>query len=188
MEMNIKDFDTLDLTPIDEQLNKEALEQQLVVERQEEETFRLSLNSRRDERHFAFTLLYALDRSDYSVSIEDMIDIFEQQFELVNAQKLFAVSLVKGAIEHQEELDEQIKKHLNNWRIERLGCCTLLILRLALWELQQPDTINSIVINEAIELAHQFAEKDAYRFINGILDKMCKEGPVQDIATAQPAQ
>jgi len=185
METNIKSFDAIDLTPIDEQLNKEALEQQLAIEREEEEKFRLNLNSRRDERHFAFTLLYALDRSDYSIPIEDMIDIFEQQFELVDAQKLFAVSLVQGAIEHRDALDEQIKKHLNNWRIERLGCCTLLILRLALWELQQPNAINSIVINEAIELAHQFAEKDAYRFINGILDKMCKDSNTSpDIATA----
>ncbi len=175
MEMNIKVFDNIDLTPIDDQLNKEALEQQLAVEREEEEKFRLYLNTRRDERHFAFTLLYASDRFDYSIPIENMIDIFEQQFELIDAQKLFAVSLVQGAIEHRDILDEQIKKHLTNWRIERLGCCTLLILRLALWELQQPDAIASVVINEAVELAHQFAEKDAYRFINGILDKMCKD-------------
>ena len=46
---------------------------------------------------------------------------------------------------------------------------------MALWELQQPKAIASIVINEAVELAKIFAEKDAYKFVNGILDQYCKQ-------------
>ena len=29
-----------------------------------------------------------------------------------------------------------------------------------------------IVINEAVELAKEFAEKDSYKFVNGVLDRM----------------
>jgi N utilization substance protein B len=46
---------------------------------------------------------------------------------------------------------------------------------MALWELNQKGAIPSIIINEAIELAKQFAEQDSYRFINGILDEICKD-------------
>ena len=67
-----------------------------------------------------------------------------------------------------------IRPLLKNWKLERLGCCTLLILRMAFWELQQENAVTSIVINEAIELAKTFAEKDSYRFVNGILDEACK--------------
>ena len=83
--------------------------------------------------------------------------------------------MAKGSVEMREELDSQIKPLLKNWKFERLGCCTRLILRLALWELKQPDSIPSIVINEAIELAKAFAEKDAYKFINGLLDEASKK-------------
>jgi N utilization substance protein B len=101
--------------------------------------------SRRDMRALAFHFIYAVDRFD------------------------------KGAIEMQEQADEIIKPLLRNWKLERLGCCTRLILRLAIWELHQSDAMPSIVINEAIELAKCFAEKDAYKFINGILDEASKK-------------
>jgi N utilization substance protein B len=47
---------------------------------------------------------------------------------------------------------------------------------LGLWELLNTDTDPRIVMNEAIELAKCFAEDDAYRFINGLLDRAVKEG------------
>ncbi|MFH0898196.1 MAG: transcription antitermination factor NusB, partial [bacterium] len=86
----------------------------------------------------------------------------------------FALSLARGTIEHRKQFDDQIKPHLKNWKLERLGCCTRLILRMALWELSQPNSVPSILINEAVELAKTFAEKDAYKFVNGILDEICK--------------
>jgi len=43
------------------------------------------------------------------------------------------------------------------------------------WELLFTDTPTSIIINEAIELAKDFAEKDAYKFVNGLLDKVASK-------------
>jgi N utilization substance protein B len=37
------------------------------------------------------------------------------------------------------------------------------------------DTSPTIIINEAVELAKCFAEKDAYKFVNGILDEALKK-------------
>jgi N utilization substance protein B len=122
----------------------------------------------------AFFLIYAVDRFDYTVSLDDVLEQFKIGFDVDLPRDSFAVELAKGTIDSHKELDEQIKPYLKNWKLERLGCCTRLILRLSLWELQQPDAIPSIVINEAIELAKMFAEKDAYKFINGILDEICK--------------
>jgi N utilization substance protein B len=44
-----------------------------------------------------------------------------------------------------------------------------------MWELFHTDMPTSIVINEAVELAKCFSEKDAYKFVNGILDEAVKE-------------
>lgn len=169
-------FDNLNETPIDAELTKESDEQghggeELVFE---DIIKNLSISSRRDERVIAFFLVYAVDRFDYSVSLDDIVEQFKVGFDLDVPHDSFAMVLAQGTIEKRQDLDEQIRPNLKNWKLERLGCCTRLILRMALWELQQPDAIPSIVINEAIELAKNFAEKDAYKFINGILDEICK--------------
>lgn len=131
--------------------------------------------SRRDLRALAFHLFYAVDRFDYSITVDDVVKDFADGFDLQIPIDSLAIVMAKGAIEMRQEIDDQIKPLLKNWKIERLGCCTLLILRLALWELRQGDAIPSVVINEAIELAKCYAEKDAYKFINGILDEACKQ-------------
>ena len=46
---------------------------------------------------------------------------------------------------------------------------------MALWELMETETPSTIVLNEAIELAKCFSEKDAYKFVNGVLDKAVKQ-------------
>ncbi|MFH1644668.1 MAG: transcription antitermination factor NusB [bacterium] len=131
--------------------------------------------SRRDFRSLAFHLIYAMDRFDYQISLEEIIQDFQSGFEVEIEPGSYAVQMAKGVIDSREELDQKIKPLLKNWKIERLGVCTRLILRMALWELMQPDAISSIVINEAIELTKAFAEKDAFRFVNGILDEACKK-------------
>lgn len=175
--MNHKHNEEINQVPVDAELNQDQLEQELAHEECidiEEIIKNLKVTSRRDERVMAFFLIYAVDRFDYTVPLDDVLEQFRVGFDVDMSRDSFSVELAKGTIDSHKELDEQIKPHLKNWKLERLGCCTRLILRLSLWELQQPGAIPSIVINEAIELAKMFAEKDAYKFINGILDEICK--------------
>jgi transcription antitermination protein NusB len=162
-----------DLTPIDAELDLELLPKAQEEENDWEPTF--TLQTRRDERQLALYLLYALDRAEYSIALDDAIRAFERGFDIKIPKRSFVMTVVKGVIDNRDNLDEQLKPCLKNWRLERLGCCTHLILQLALWELQQKDAVTSIVINEAVELAKTFAEKDAYRFVNGILDEIAKK-------------
>ncbi len=176
MNDNKNNLDDLNIIPIDQELDEEALAQQQLQEDLEDElALKIKLSSRRDERHLAFYLLYAIDRSDYELELEDAIDDFEQAFEGLIPRQSFAVIVVDGVIKQRELFDQQLVPHLKNWRLERIGCCTKLILHMAMWEFTQDNAIASIIINEAIELAKEFAEKDAYKFINGILDEMTKK-------------
>jgi len=127
--------------------------------------------SRRDSRCLAFQIMYAWDRFDYDMPLENIVENFEKGFDIEIPMDSLAVQMVQGSTEQTKELDEIVKPLLQNWKIERIGCCTKLILRLALWELIQPESIPSVVINEAVELAKAFAEQDAHKFVNGILDK-----------------
>ncbi|HJF54192.1 MAG TPA: transcription antitermination factor NusB [Limosilactobacillus coleohominis] len=85
--------------------------------------------------------------------------------------------LVSGVQEHQADLDAIISTYLtNNWTIDRLARPNLVILRIALYELQYEKELPApIVINEALELAKSFSDDKSRRFINGVLGHYEKE-------------
>jgi len=131
--------------------------------------------SRREKRSLIFHLLYAAEAFDYQSSLESIVDNFNRGFGLDIPFESDVFADAQAIIENRDNLDEECKPLLSNWRFERIGMCTKLILRYALWELQSTDTNPTIIINEAVELAKCFAEKDAYKFVNGILDEALKK-------------
>ncbi len=131
--------------------------------------------SRRDIRSIIFHLLYALESLEYSASAQSVALGFNSEYDMCIPVDGEIISTVTSVVDKRVELDDYLLPFLANWRLERLGCCTRLIVRLALWEMLYTDTPSTIVINEAIELAKCFSEKDAYKFVNGILDEVAKK-------------
>jgi N utilization substance protein B len=89
------------------------------------------------------------------------------------AIRLFAEPLIRGALTHRDESDEQIRKHAKNWELHRIAAVDRNILRLAIYEMLHRDDIPPIVsINEAVDIAKKFSTQDSGKFVNGILDKI----------------
>ena len=81
--------------------------------------------------------------------------------------------LVHGVQANKENIDEQIRQHLENWKIDRLAKVDLAILRIAVFELQfLNDVPKNVVLNEAIEIAKRFGDEQSSKFINGVLSKI----------------
>ena len=131
--------------------------------------------SRTQVRSLIFHVLYALDASDYADTVSQVIDNINYGYDQNVPLDGEVAASVSTIIEHREKIDTIIQRFLENWRLSRLGICTRLILRIGVWELLFTDAPSSVVINEAIELAKDFAEKDAYKFINGILDQVAEK-------------
>lgn len=92
------------------------------------------------------------------------------------AMRLFAEPLIRGAIEHREAIDAEIKKYAKNWDIHRIAAVDRSILRLAIYEMLHRQDIPPIVsINEAVDIAKRFSTEDSGKFVNGILDKVKSE-------------
>jgi transcription antitermination factor NusB len=88
----------------------------------------------------------------------------------------YAQELVRGAVEHQERIDELIRSQADNWRLERMPAVDRNILRLAIYEmLFEKDTPKLVVLDEAIELAKKFGSEQSGRFVNGLLDGLLKQ-------------
>ena len=89
---------------------------------------------------------------------------------------LYAQSLVRGTVDHREEIDSMIRGQADNWRLERMPAVDRNILRLAIYEmLYERDTPKLVVVDEAIELAKKFGSEQSGRFVNGLLDGLLKQ-------------
>ena len=131
--------------------------------------------SRHDVRVLILYLLYVLNINDYEASLNSIVDAIKVGFDFDIPKDSYVFETAQRISENREALDKKFEPLLKNWKIDRLGLCTRLILQIALWELENSDTHPNIIINEAIELAKEFSEKDAYKFVNGILDQLQKK-------------
>ena len=84
----------------------------------------------------------------------------------------FALSIIDGVVEHEEELIDIANKYLNNWNISRLGLTDAAIIKIAIYELLYTDTPKKVCIDEAIELAKDYSDEKVVGMINGVLDKV----------------
>jgi N utilization substance protein B len=94
----------------------------------------------------------------------------------------FARGLFLGAVNDIAHLDQLVRAHAENWRLERMAAVDRSILRLAVYELLHcPETPPHAVINEALEIARRFSGEGSVEFVNGILDSVLKSLPTSGI-------
>ncbi len=128
--------------------------------------------SRSEARKICMTCLYQIDilkqnGIDYTVD-----SVLKENVEIKNE---FIKEIVHGVESHQWELDNLADKYLVNWNIKRLDKAGASILRMALYELKYMDTPPVVVINEAVELAKTYTDKELANMINAALDRYVNE-------------
>jgi N utilization substance protein B len=137
------------------------------------------MSSRRRSRQRALQILFAWDARRQPV--DEVIDGYYDS--LVSEEKperdLFAADLVKGTVEHVTELDSQITRHAEHWRMERMRAVDRNILRLAVYEMTHVGTPAAVSIDEALELARKYSGEDSVQFVNGVLDAIHRELPAK---------
>ncbi|WP_296628409.1 transcription antitermination factor NusB [uncultured Negativibacillus sp.] len=128
--------------------------------------------TRHESRQEAFCLLF--EKTFTNQPIDDIIEGATETRDLQVSE--FTLTLAKGTEEHLAELDALIESKLKNWKLSRISKVSLAILRMAAFELQYvADVPMSVTINEAVELAKQYASEDDYAFVNGVLGAIAKE-------------
>jgi N utilization substance protein B len=133
--------------------------------------------TRRQARELAFEFLFShfLEHSEPSKEpcYFDKKDFEEFSHNFNKTPDTFSWELIEGTGKNLPEIDSLIVKNIMNWRFERIAKVELTLLRQFCFELifykKNP---KQVVIDEAVELAKQYGEKDSSSFINGILDKI----------------
>jgi len=91
------------------------------------------------------------------------------------SQDLLLEELVRGTLRVQPDVDELIRRHSVNWRLERMPLVDRNILRMGIFEMLHLGTPPAVVIDQAIELARRFSGEASVPFINGVLDAVRRE-------------
>jgi len=131
------------------------------------------MSARRKARELTLKALYAyeISGSDAQQVSEDII----QSSQIKEEAKRFSLTLFEKTLQNIEKIDSLIRGTVKSWEFSRIGLVEKNILRIGVCELLFFSDIHpAIAINEAIELAKKYGEKDSKNFINGVLDHIAK--------------
>lgn len=120
----------------------------------------------------------ALDFVFESMFRDDEIQAaFDDAFDARDTQvSEYTHFIVSGVKEHLEEIDSLIEKNLKGWKKNRISKISLTILRIAVFEMLYSDDVPvSVTINEAVELAKNYATDGDGSFVNGVLGAVSKD-------------
>ncbi|WP_415229292.1 transcription antitermination factor NusB [Psychromonas sp.] len=124
---------------------------------------------RRRARQFAVQAIYQWQITKLNAG--QIIEQFSVDQDMSKTDVPYFKELLAGVIHRVDTLDEKLSPYLSR-KIEDVDMVDKAVLRLAMFELtQRPDIPHKVVLNEAIELAKDFATDESYKFVNGVLDK-----------------
>jgi len=131
---------------------------------------------RKRAREEAFKLLYALELGNNNLEV--CIEEIKSKNFLSEEEKNFCLKLILGVKENKNALDKQLENYTlkSNWPFARLSSVDKNILRLALYEmLYIEDVPLKVSINEAVNIAKKYSDKDSGRFVNGVLGELVRQ-------------
>ncbi|MBQ1507783.1 MAG: transcription antitermination protein NusB [Erysipelotrichaceae bacterium] len=73
---------------------------------------------------------------------------------------------------HEQDYIAEISPLLKKWTFDRLNLVDQAILLDAVSEYRLGIANRNIVIDEALNIAHTYSDEEAYKYINGVLDRL----------------
>ena len=91
--------------------------------------------------------------------------------------KKFIKDVVKGTIERNDVINDEISNHLNSdLDLKKLDKVFQVIIKSAIFEiLYKPKTSSKIIINEYLKASNFFIEDGQTKYLNALLDKISKK-------------
>lgn len=112
----------------------------------------------------------SINRIGAAVEIPEFIQL-SNQVEV----RQYAIDIITTVKRRQQEINVTIDDVLEEWQFSRIPQIDQDILRIAVAEIVFLDIPHKVAINEAVEIAKRYSDKEGYRFINGILRKVVNQ-------------
>ncbi len=147
------------------------------------------MNTRRETREFLLQFLFhyqlpAFENDRARASEIEAVDLFNKILLLKETlglqfsenEQVWVMQMIKGILREATHLENNIQPYLKNWKLNRISKVEHTVLLIAVYELLYEKSLsNALIINEALELTKKYSTKESPQFINGLLDKMCKD-------------
>jgi N utilization substance protein B len=131
------------------------------------------VSGRRETREWIIQFLFQLDFNPEPIDIA--LKDFWAEKNPSEREKNYAEEIIKGVVQHKDELDDRLSQYAKRWDSERMGAVDRTVMRVALFEMLYRDDIPPVVsINEAVHFAKDFSSFQSGRFVNGVLDRIRK--------------
>ena len=101
------------------------------------------MGERHVAREWAIQLLFQLDVNPGSV--EEAFEGFWTGKRPSGRAKMFAEDLVRGVLDHRDELDTKLQAYADNWDLKRMAVVDRNVLRLALFEMWKEEIRTEII-------------------------------------------
>ncbi|MFH1024964.1 MAG: transcription antitermination factor NusB [Planctomycetota bacterium] len=127
-------------------------------------------------RATAVKFLYMLDiRGEATVDLDEYLANASRVPEVAD----YARRIITGVREQREVIDTRLRAVAEHWTLERMAGVDRNILRVGVWELLMGggEVPPAAVMDEAIALARLYGDAGSSAFVNGVLDKIAREGP-----------
>ena len=131
------------------------------------------MGKRRQSRECVLKFLYEFELN--RDSFEKQVSQFLERNPASEDVREFTFRLIHATIEHQQTIDEKLKKSCDHWALPRMAVIDRNILRMAACELLYFSTPPEVAIDEAVEIAKKYGGENSPDFINGILDHLKNE-------------
>jgi N utilization substance protein B len=90
----------------------------------------------------------------------------------------YTVTLVRGVVEHQAEIDELLSSYSEGWTLDRMPAIDRNVLRLGVWEiLYAEDVPDTVAVTEAMALVRDLSTDESPPFVNGVLGNIQRHKP-----------
>lgn len=133
-------------------------------------------------RHLIRTvILQSLYEWDFYHRKRDLVQVLDRnlnEFAPGIDEPEFAWKILKGIIDHLEQIDSVITRAAPEWPLEKIAIIDRNILRIGLSELLHADPNEvppKVAINEAIEMAKNYGGPNSGKFINGVMGTIYRE-------------
>lgn len=129
--------------------------------------------SRNQEHELIMTCIYdALTyvNMNQEFDVEEIISsVFEVSYDEIS---FFVKEMVIKSLAHINEIKNIFQEKMPKWNFNRLNLIEQSILLMSYTHKQNSNEDKSIIIDIAVKLSKKFLDKDDYKFVNAILDKV----------------
>ncbi|MBI73429.1 MAG: transcription antitermination factor NusB [Gammaproteobacteria bacterium] len=122
-------------------------------------------------RQLLLQVLYQHQKNDDDVAI--LMSQSSQLKEYKRIDQEYFKLLLEGIVLSKDDLEKMIAPHIDR-PIDQIDSIERAIIWISVYEISNIDIPNSVVINEAIELAKSFGSETSFQYINAVLDSYCQ--------------